>query len=199
MQVASNKSLTYINPSNWWVSPFKWMCKSQSLNHKEQYVQYGVRLFDVSVSDGDNGKMVVRNGAYVYKHSSLFEIFDFLNQMGDVMVRITFEVSIEEFMSDSYKTKEGKFVEFCKMIEAIYPGIMLFGGNRSFDNKNVFTFGYERNEGAPMVINAEDVSVMYKVFTKYLPFTSVWLNRRMIEKMKVGKGGYLLLNHVEMR
>lgn len=118
MKLASHNSLSYYLPQ-WWVVPFNFMSKCQSLTIEQQFKK-GVRLFDIRVKIVCN-EIYSGHGIATYK-VNFNEIFQFLNEKGGCTVRI-----IQERGGDNL------FIEFVKKIKVLYPDIEFVGGQRKRD------------------------------------------------------------------
>lgn len=195
MLIGSNNSLTYLRPSSWWSRVFKWFGECQSSTYIQQYEYCGVRLFDLRLYADEHCHIIVRNRNFRYSIFSLYEILSYFNKKGDVTVRISFEATLFDLINDSeYSRIEEKFVQICKIIESIYPNINYFGGYRSYDNKVLYKFRYEAENGAPNII---DITVNSWLYRK-LPILSSIRNRYHIKKYEK-EDGFLLLNFVDSR
>ena len=195
MLIGSNNSLTYLRPSSWWSRVFKWFGECQSSTYIQQYEYCGVRLFDLRLYADEHCHIIVRNRNFRYSIFSLYEILSYFNKKGDVTVRISFEATLFDLINDSeYSRIEEKFVQICKIIESIYPNINYFGGYRSYDNKVLYKFRHEAENGAPNII---DITVNSWLYRK-LPILSSIRNRYHIKKYEK-EDGFLLLNFVDRR
>lgn len=195
MLIGSNNSLTYLRPSSWWSRVFKWFGECQSSTYIQQYEYCGVRLFDLRLYADEHCHIIVRNRNFRYSIFSLYEILSYFNKKGDVTVRISFEATLFDLINDSeYSRIEEKFVQICKIIESIYPNINYFGGYRSYDNKVLYKFRHEAENGAPNII---DITVNSWLYRK-LPILSSIRNRYYIKKYEK-EDGFLLLNFVDRR
>lgn len=195
MLIGSNNSLTYLRPSSWRSRVFKWFGECQSSTYIQQYEYCGVRLFDLRLYADEHCHIIVRNRNFRYSIFSLYEILSYFNKKGDVTVRISFEATLSDLINDSeYSRIEEKFVQICKIIESIYPNINYFGGYRSYDNKVLYKFRHEAENGAPNII---DITVNSWLYRK-LPILSSIRNRYYIKKYEK-EDGFLLLNFVDRR
>ena len=195
MLIGSNNSLTYLRPSSWWSKVFKWFGKCQSSTYIGQYEHCGVRLFDLRLYADEHCHIIARNGNFRYSIFSLYEILSYFDKKGDVTVRISFEATLSDLINDSeYRRIEEKFIQICKIIESIYPNINYFGGYRRYDNKVLYEFRYETENGTPNIIDITRNSWLYRK----LPILSSIRNRYNIKKYEK-QDGFLLLNFVDRR
>ena len=195
MLIGSSNSLTYLRPSSWWSKVFRLFNKCQSATFKEQYDYCGVRLFDLRLYADKHCHIIARNGNTKYSIFSLYEILNYFDRKGDVAVKITFESTFNDVVSDSeYRRIKEKFVQVCKIIETIYPNINYFGGYRSHDHKVLYNFKYEMDNGVPNIIDKTGNSWL----SKRIPILSCLKNRYNIRKYE-DEDGFLLLNFVDRR
>lgn len=195
MLVGSNNSLTYLEPSSPWFKVFKYIWRCQTIDFKRQYTNGGVRLFDIKLSVDSYNHIIVKNGIFSYSVFSLYDVFDFLNKQGDVIVHISFNVNGDECCDNRYYSMERKFMEYCKIIETIYDDIRFYGGERLFDGKVIYTFEKETLNPKPLVFNVANYSFAYRIASIISPRLTRKMNKKYKEKYwKLH--GFLLLNHV---
>lgn len=184
--------MTYLSPSTWWAKVFRFIGKCQSADYKEQYKFHGVRFFDLKLSIAAKDEVIIKNGNIEYKGFEINKVLNFFNEMSDVMVRITLEVSFDERLKPNYEHIEKKFKETCKMVEAIYPDVKFIGGYRSYDKKVLYEFEYELEQGTPIIIDMCSRSWIDRTF----PFLTKNKNKAALDFYKNSRG-ILLLNFVE--
>lgn len=188
MLIGSNNSLTYLRPSTWWSKILRWFGKCQSVSYEKQYMNYGVRLFDIKLYTNEYNHVIIKNGRFKYKIFSFYEVLDFFNRMGDVTVLLTLDET------EALHDVEYKFVDVCNMAQTIYPNIMFCGGYRTFDKKRLFEFEYERKNGMPKMVDGCNTSWLNRI----LPFSSSFTNRSKIES-HTASDGFVMLNFVNRR
>lgn len=142
MLLGSHNSLTYLTPTKWYLRPFHFMAKCQSVNYKEQYEKYGIRVFDLRIWFDENGKLQVRHGIIQFKADLTFvsEFLDYLNKKKDCYVRIMLEEDNILKKKPYAQRNEMKFLLFCERLEEAYFHIKFFGGNRKFDEDVIYHF-----------------------------------------------------------
>lgn len=101
MLIGSNNSLTYLRPSSWWSRLFRWFSRCQSATYKEQYEYCGVRLFDLRLYADEHCHIIAKNGNTRYSIFSLYEILSYFDKKGDVIIRISFDVTVSDMVNDS--------------------------------------------------------------------------------------------------
>lgn len=142
MLLGSHNSLSYLSPMKWYMIPFHFMAKCQSVDYKTQYEKYGIRLFDIRLWFNEKGSLEVKHGLITFDidYQGVAEFLDFLNKKGDCYLRVILE---EDNVSKNYpyaKESEMKFLQFCEQIEEAYKHIKFFGGNRKYDWLVIYRF-----------------------------------------------------------
>ena len=191
MKIGSNNTLTYLEPYGEWFKIFKFVNRKQSRPFDKQYTYGGARYFDIKLIVTNKNRITVRNGSFIYKVFSIFEVLDFFNKMGDTTVHISLDITAKEWLKDCNHSKELKFKEYCKMLETIYENINFCGGEKTFDGEVLYHFNNEN----PSVFVAEKESMWYKIVSMVSPRITRWLNNIYKEKYK-NLHGIILLNHV---
>ena len=166
MKLGSHNSLTYINPV-WYQRLIHFTGKCQSVNYKEQYEKYNVRLFDLRIWFNDNYKIEVRHGIIKFNitENEIYEFLSYLNKKEDCYVRIIFEeTNINKNQSD-IKYKERLFICWCQYVEQLYTKIKFFGGNRKYDWKYLFKF---KNEDEQLIDLYSSTTTLFKSDNKFL-------------------------------
>lgn len=120
MKLGTHNSMTYLKPKKWYMYPFKFMAKCQSMTIEEQY-KYGVRYFDLRIYF-DNGTPKFKHGLITYE-GDVSEVLSYLNKCKErVYVRLWLECS----KRDSYQ--ETMFKYTCSIFENIFSKIRFYGG-----------------------------------------------------------------------
>lgn len=122
MILGSHNSMSYLPVRKWWMKPFAWVARCQHKDICEQY-DSGVRLFDLRVAFGRNGKLHFRHGLIGYK-GDVNQVLWLLNSWGDVTVRII----LEERNSDW----DSVFRYYVSLWEQSYPDIKFVCGVRKY-------------------------------------------------------------------
>ena len=199
MLIGSNNSLTYLTPCSALQRVFRWVNRCQEVTYEEQYTYWGIRYFDIRLFVNKYGQMVIKDGYTKYSLFSLYSVFDYFDKRGDVVVNVSLDVSINEYMSSDYNQAEAKFKGLCRVMETIYHNIIFTGGTRKFDNKVLYSFGKRKNNYDDMKIVAPAKwSPVYRFISKWLPFLIGRLNKKYIEKFK-DKHIFLVLNYINRR
>lgn len=199
MLIGSKDSLSYLEPLKWWLKPFKWVRASQSATYKDQYQYCGVRYFDFRVSvNSVNGHIVPKSGMFEYSYFSLYEIFGYLNKQEDVTVKMTFDETHGESLTHKGEANEGRFANYCRNIELIYTSIHFCGGRRSFDDKPLYEFDWEKENGVPTVYNDKPLPWYSKVISHIIPNILIRRNRRLMKAHDEAKG-FLMLSFVNLK
>lgn len=133
--LGTHNTMTYLNPQNKFLCPFKWMSRCQSKTLVEQYEEYGARVFDIRLYyDNSNKVWVFKHGYMIYRDEYPGSVFNWLNRKGDTWCRIILETKKHDDL------QEDKFIEFCKKLENMYPNIKFFGGERKYDWVKLYKF-----------------------------------------------------------
>jgi hypothetical protein len=195
MIIGSNNSLTYLKPSDALSRITRKFGSCQEIPYNEQYEFYGVRYFDIRLYANKNQRIVAKNGSYTYPLFSFYQILDYFDKKGDVVVNITLDTSFEEHMMDGYQRIEKKFFETCVMLDTIYHNIEFRGGIRKFDGKKLYEF--KNIEGLHNIeaVCPEEWSTLYRIVTRWFPSFIGRLNKKYIEEFK-DKYVFLVLNYV---
>jgi len=119
------------------------MARCQRVDYREQFVKYGVRLFDLRVWFDNALNLQVCHGQMVFDATSSYqrEFLEYLNSKNGCYVRVILEEDTIRKTDRMLDKKECAFMEFCKKIEEEYPFIHFFGGNRKCDWKVLYDFG----------------------------------------------------------
>lgn len=138
--IGSHDSMTYLPVKQWYYKPFKWMAKCQSKNLEEQFVDYGVRLFDFRVRF-DGTEPVMAHGPIVFKGDirDYLEYLDLSAELGCENVYVRLLLESNKPMKDQ-ETQELLFQEFCEYCIHKYPNLTFFGGRRKYDWKIIYEF-----------------------------------------------------------
>ena len=193
MKIGSNNSLTYLKPlCSWWLKIFRFFGKRQDIDYKDQYILYGIRVFDFRLYIDKHDRIGVKNGSYKYPLFSFYEILNFLNRKGDATVIISLDVSKYEYLMNVNMGRiVEKFIEKCRIISTIYEHIAFCGGYRQFDKKVIYNF---RNKVSD-IICAEDLSRKYKLISIFCPNLLRKMNKKYIEQYK-DSNDIILLNYI---
>ena len=172
------------------------MARCQEIPYDGQYNFWGVRYYDLRLYVNKNNHIMAKNSVYEYSLFSLYEILDYFDKRGDVVVKVTLDATMENFMSNEYKRIENKFKDICYIIDGIYKNVIFTGGTRLFDNRQIYTFKPRKSNYRDMkVISPVEFSPVYRFVSKWMPFLIDRLNRKYIEKFR-DKRVFLVLNYV---
>lgn len=137
MILGSHNSWSYLPPKKWWMKPFRFVAQCQDYDIKNQY-NHGVKCFDLRLQyDGDNLRVV--HGFMIYKISikELLEDLKWLNDKGDVYVRVLHDARTKEL----HNTKAIQhFKEQCAKFVELFPNIKFWCGENLYDNTTDYEF-----------------------------------------------------------
>lgn len=139
MKLGAHNSFTYLKPRKWYTYPIKFTAQCQEVDIYEQYEKYGVRVFDLRIRKGSDGKVVLAHGLVEYKNSpeELSKALAYLDDKGDVMIRVLHEVRTFWQKSDE---QVKWFVSYCATLEKTYERIAFFGGCDASSGEKLFIF-----------------------------------------------------------
>lgn len=131
MMLGSHNSWSYLKPLKWWMYLIRFTAKCQSHSIRKQYLEDGVRCFDLRIKFV-NDILRIAHGKIIYKYSlsDLKEDLKWLNDQGDVWIRVLHEVRTEE----EYTTRNKlHFTGFCSQVIEDYPNIHWWCGRNLFN------------------------------------------------------------------
>lgn len=135
MILGSHNSWSYLTPKNWWANLIKFTAKCQKYDIRTQYEKYGVRCFDFRLKFVD-GEPVIAHGPVIYKYTleQLIDDLNYLDEKGDVWLRILHEVRTKkDYTEDNIQA----FKAFCADIERMYPNLKCWCG------RNLYNWGVD--------------------------------------------------------
>ncbi len=106
---------------------FNFMTKCQSVDIQTQYNQYNVRCFDLRIKFKHDGQLIVAHNLIEYSidEPTLLSHLEWLNNKGDVYVRVIHEIRTEY----EHNLKNIlMFRQFCTYIQQHYPKLKLWCG-----------------------------------------------------------------------
>lgn len=144
MILQSHNSWSYLRPKKWWLRPFGFMAKCQSVSIYHQYYDYNVRSFDLRVRFDKNGQLVIAHGYFQFDIDSnqLMKHLSFIDY-NECIVRILHEVRNKKQYTVSNVLR---FKEFCAMLEKTFPHIRFYGGRNLYNYELDYNFDYEPSE-----------------------------------------------------
>jgi hypothetical protein len=136
-KIGSHDSMTYLPCKKWFLKPFKFMARCQSVSIQEQYDKYEVRMFDLRIKFHEN-EPYFAHGEMMFK-GNVYDVLKWINTKENLHVRIILEENFDNHNDDD----EELFMQFCENIENIYKNIRFFGGNRKYDWEVIYKFKNE--------------------------------------------------------
>lgn len=205
MKIGSHNSLSYRKPV-WYQRLIHFTGKCQSVDYKEQYEKYGVRLFDLRIWFNDDYKFEIRHGIIKFDitENEIYQFLSYLNKKGDCYVRIIFEETNINKRQVDIEYKEHLFTGWCKYVQQIYTKINFFGGNRKFDWKRLFKF---KNEDEYLIDLYSSTTTLFKSDNKFLkiiddlcPILYAKLkNKKHYQQYKDEKNRWLFIDFVNIK
>lgn len=136
MRLGSHNSMTYLKPQ-WWLRPFAWMGRCQSLDIKQQF-NAGARWFDLRIAFDNKGFPFFAHGLMSYKGVSVKDVLKTLDALASdctgerVYIRV-----LNERNSNTSKTL---FQMFCNELPFNYPNLIFTGGQNKKDWSLLYDF-----------------------------------------------------------
>ena len=124
-KIMSHGSWTYLKPRTFLGRMFHFIGKCQSHDIKEQYEQFGVRGFDLSVKPLKGGGMIIGYGKFKYTADGLEDDLKYLDEKGDAIVRVRWKVDMYRYETDEDREW---FINYCKQLQETYKNIKFYGG-----------------------------------------------------------------------
>lgn len=188
-KLASHDSMTYLQPKQWYLYPFRFMARCQSKSIEEQYEKYGIRYFDLRVRYTDLGEIEFAHGLMSFK-GDVRKVLDYLNSFNEeVWVRFLLEITD----NDLVVFQEENFIRDCEMFELLFPNLKFHNGRRKFDWKVVYKF---KNEEP--TLDQKVSSMTWKIFDDWCP----WFYAKLMNKKNLANGtdkDYLMLDFLHIQ
>lgn len=131
MNIGTHNSMTYLKPKKWYLYPFRFMARCQSVDIKRQY-ELGARMFDIRISFDKYGYVEFRHGSMAFK-GDVQSVFDYLNSKG-AYVRLLLESRRDNPL------QEARFFQFCRTAEEYWSNITFFCGRAKHNWKTIYKF-----------------------------------------------------------
>lgn len=130
MELGTHNSMTYLKPKKWYLYPFQFIARCQSLSIEEQYNK-GIRLFDIRISYDKNHNPEFRHGLIAYKRD-VWNTLHWLNKQGEA---IKIRIILEEGKPNAIN--EISFVKDIRNFQIAFNNLIFFEGRRKFDWKQL--------------------------------------------------------------
>ena len=161
MIIGSHNTMTYAAPRKWWmvlISPFA-VCQNKTI---DEQLNFGVGLFDLRVR-WSKGEWIFAHGLYEVKGEDILEVINKISAKATKYnckgyVRLILETRKAD------EVQEQKFIELCEKIKDT-ENVIFMGGNRKFDWKQIYDFGFNPDIWQPVSSMAEDANWV----EKYIP------------------------------
>lgn len=205
MKFGSHNSLSYRKPV-WYQRLIHFCGKCQSVNYKEQYEKYGVRLFDLRIWFNNNYNFEIRHGIIKFNISEneIYEVLSYLNKKEDCYVRIIFEETKLNRNQIDIEYKEHLFTGWRQYVQQIYTKIKFFGGNRKFDWKRLYKF---KNEDEQLIDLYSSTTTLFKSDNKFLRIIddlcpilyAKLMNKKHYQQYKDENNKWLFIDFVDIK
>ena len=132
--LASHNSLSYAEPTKWWLKLINFTSRCQDMNIKEQF-NYGIRLFDIRVDlldlkDPMNWDYARASHGVVTYNVFVNDALIYLNEVAEKYNETVYVfLSVENL---KYESEEyiNNFTEFFYFMKSRYPNLIFCGGYR---------------------------------------------------------------------
>lgn len=131
--IASHNTMTYLEPTKWWMKLFKLVYKCQDLTIEEQY-DLGVRYFDFRITFDEFDYPIFAHGIVKFKTPSVLAILTKLSKKGGCYIRIVLE---ERKETDNTFLHSNWFRDYINYLVELFPNITFFEGTRKYDWKEL--------------------------------------------------------------
>ena len=144
-KLASHNSWSYLPVRKWYMKPFAFVARCQSIGIEEQY-RRGVRCFDLRLRWSDTGKRLLVHGMMEYELPTyqLDGQLEWLNKMSSnadpIYVRVMHDVRTRHQYTIASLTH---FKSFCYTAERCYPNLTLWCGRNLYNWEVDYDFGNE--------------------------------------------------------
>jgi len=123
MEIASHNSWSFLPVRQWWLRPFAWMARCQSLNIEQQYYNHHIRHFDLRMRFDKDGNFVACHGLVNYR-GNITNDLDWLNgkvwKENPISVRILFD-----FRNGKNTYDEVLYTEFINYLRVYFPALTI--------------------------------------------------------------------------
>lgn len=176
INIASHNSMTYLPVKQWWLKPFSFMAKCQSVPITKQYITYNVRMFDLRVSFDKNGKPYFKHGIFKYKG----DVYNVLDWIAYVVIDPIVRINLEEEIEFCNPRLTNLFFNFCKEIEDKYD-ITFIGG--TYKRGGII---YRFNNQVRCKELYASVTKKYGIFDDMFPWIYAYFNNKK-DRNKINK------------
>lgn len=192
MQLGSHNSMSYSKARKWWMRPFQFMARCQSVSIQRQYEEFGARLFDLRIKFNKKGEVFFAHGIMEYSES-IDDALKFLDSVG-AETRILLENKAGEF--------ENSFIIWCQKVRKQYPNIKLFGGRNKFTWKEIYKFSYKGpsflDKYSSYNVEEKGKPITGTYLDDWFPFLYAWKNNRNNIKKGTNRD-YLMIDFVNIQ
>lgn len=126
MELGTHNSMTYLKPKKWYLYPFQFIARCQSMTIEEQYYS-GIRLFDIRITYDKDGNPEFRHGLMAYK-GDVYKCLTWLNNSNNpIKIRLILEVKRPNSNIESF------FIKDVERFKELYPNLTFYEGRRKCD------------------------------------------------------------------
>lgn len=204
MRLASHNSMSYLPVFHWWMRPFRFVARCQSLTLKEQYEDCGVRMFDLRIWFDKNGTPFFCHGDMRFATGDFLSPFRYLDKKVGVFVRLVLEENGRRSKNSRAAINESLFKALCQFLAKCFPHIKFVGGLRKYDMATLFMF---RNKLPDVTGKYSSTTSLFQSSSYFLRVIDDWIPLFYASKMNakniddarktMGKDDFLMLDFVK--
>ena len=193
MILGSHNSWSFLTPKKWWQKALAFTAKCQRLNIQEQY-ENGVRCFDLRLKCVDDTWYVVHNSFIYCKLKDVEGDLEWLNEKGDVVVRVLHDVRKKK---DYTLYNLNEFGSRCRWLKSYYDRIRFWCGRNLYDWDVDFDFEYK-----PKCLELYSSVCPPKIIDDWVPYAYAKLNNKKIRGEHTIDDNYdeiLLIDYIDIK
>lgn len=194
MLIGSHNSLSYNRPRQWWLHPFAWVGRCQSLTIPEQW-NLGVRYFDIRVRF--KGIKIISGHGLIDYDVNVIEWLGYLNRRANsekekCVVRIMLETK--------GKKDDARFKCYVKVWKVFYSNLIFVGGLRKEPFEVIAGVDSVQEEHCYQLFQDYSAKTWWqKLKGLKFPYPRYWAKRKKNEYRQSAKDGvYTILDFVEI-
>ena len=138
--IIAHNTFTSLRPKQWWLRPFAWMARCQSLDYRTLHQQYGVEGFDVRLWYMPDHSVEFRHGMFRYDSEGLMPFLAYC-ETHRLAIRLMLECRSKRMLREaSLRGYEKRFASDCALWQRLYPHIKFYGGRNVYTWKKLALF-----------------------------------------------------------
>lgn len=126
MEIGTHNAMSYLPPKKWYLYPFRFIAKCQSLSIEKQFNK-GIRLFDIRISYDKKHNLEFRHGLMAFK-GDVYKTLNWLNSQNEpIKIRLILETKEEDIV------QEILFIIDIYKFQSEFPNLTFYEGRRKYD------------------------------------------------------------------